>query len=257
MAIYCDTHVHCYDFSEIENLFAYAYSNVLTQGFNASNDQLVLFFTDGKRDKTWSKLQSLVKQNNSLGQWHLQRKECNKTLSVTNIDSKESITLVASRQINSSERLEFLVLGYEGDDEDGATAEKIIEKYSVDYLLICPWGVGKWLFSRGKLLTDLLKRFKGNVYLGDNGGRPWFWKFVPHFKQIQTTIFNGSDPLPLKDEIKRVASFGLRIDTQVREQLNAGCLIDLLKDESVDKTNFGKALGMFAFFKSRVSLSLN
>jgi len=257
MAIYCDTHVHCYDFSEIEDLFAHAYSNVLAQGFNESDDQLVLFFTDGQRDKTWSKLQSLLKENNNLALWNLQKLECNNTLSVTNLQTKANIILVSSRQINSSERLEFLVLGYDGDDEDGIKADQIIDKFSDDYLLICPWGVGKWLFSRGKLLTDLLRRFNNKLYLGDNGGRPWFWKFVPHFKLIETTIINGSDPLPLNGEIKRVASFGICLDTKVGEELNARILIGLLKDESVDKTNFGKALGILGFFKSRVSLTLS
>ncbi len=256
MAIYCDTHVHCYDFSEIDGLLNSAYSNVQAYSFDTEVDQLVLFFTDGRDDKTWAKLTSEVPRTGGLEQWQLQSTACDKSLSAIHSQTNAQITLVAARQINSAERLEFLVLGYDGEDEDGEDAQQIIEQFSNDFLLICPWGVGKWLFSRGALLRSLLARFRSTLYLGDNGGRPWFWGYVPHFQQTDQTIFNGSDPLPIKNEISRVASFGIKINTKQSKHANATQLIELLKDESVRKENFGKPMGVFAFIKSRFALAL-
>ncbi len=257
MAIYCDTHVHCYDFSEIDALLSFAYSNVRARGFDTQADQLILFFTDGRDDKTWANLTSAMQNTGGLEQWQLKSTPCDKTLSVTHSQTNAQITLVAGRQINSSERLEFLVLGFAGDDQDGDDAEQIVEKFSNDYLLITPWGVGKWLFSRGALLSGLLERFRSGLFLGDNGGRPWFWTYVPHFRQTKQTIFNGSDPLPIKGEISRVASFGVKINIKMSEQANATQLIDLLKDESVCKENFGRPLSAFAFLRSRFALALS
>ena len=257
MSIYCDTHVHCYDFSEIDSLLNFAYSNAKASYFDEQEDQLVLFFTDGRDDKTWMKLTSVIQNKEHLEQWQLKFTPCDKTISAIHLQTNAQITLVAARQINSSERLEFLVLGYSGDDPDGDDAEKIIEKFANDCLLICPWGVGKWLFSRGVLLSSLLARFRSGFYLGDNGGRPWFWSYVPHFRQTKQAIFNGSDPLPIKGEISRVASYGVKININKGEYTSAARLIDLLKNESVTKENFGKPMGIFAFIKSRFALALS
>ena len=255
MPIYCDTHVHCYRFSEFEDLLTCAYQNVASQSFSADNDVLVLFFTDGRRDKTWSKLKAVVEQGGELKGWVLEASKDANTLVAKNLNGEQLIYLMAARQINSIERLEFLILGYDGDDEDGATADSIINQFSDQFMVISPWGVGKWLFARSKILTALLEKYPSALYLGDNGGRPSFWRWVSHFNKTKQFVLNGSDPLPIADEIKRVASFGLCIEVDAQLPLSSQEVISYLKDKSIAKTNYGKPLALMPFIKGRLGLA--
>lgn len=253
MPIYCDTHVHCYDFSEFETVLDRAYENITGQSFDVDNDALVLFFTDGIHDKTWSKLITLKDQRGAFEYWKIEASSDSTMLIARHQDTKAKVHLMAARQLNSSERLEFLVLGFSGDDDDGETGQSIVERLAHEYLLICPWGVGKWLFSRGKILSDLIRKYPTQLYLGDNGGRPKVWASIPHFRQTKMPILNGSDPLPIKGELKRVASFGVFIEAPI-QGLNTRYLISLLKDSKVTKKNFGRPLGLIDFIKGRIAL---
>jgi len=253
MSIYCDTHVHCYQFSEFEALLDYAYENAVSQSFSSERDHLVLFFTGGLRDRIWPKLS--VEPSLGGNGWTLDATQDPNTIVAKQRSSERLIYLMAARQINSAERLEFLVLGYDGGDEDGKPANTIIERFSEQFVVICPWGVGKWLFGRGKLLSELVQKYSSALYLGDNGGRPKFWAWIKHFRQTNGFVFNGSDPLPIAGEIQRVASYGIRIEAQVKSALNSQMMIALLKDDSVTKRNYGKSLGLIAFIKGRFALA--
>ncbi len=261
MAIFCDTHVHCYDFSKIAELFDYAATNFLKQG--SAKDHFVLFFTDGQVDKTWVNLNKAVAPHYfssiDFGSWVLNKKPLQGSIIAKNKATGVELNLLPARQLNSKERLEFLVLGLSENDPDGDAAIKIVDKYSKDYLVISPWGVGKWLFGRSKILSNLL-RTKGSLFhLGDNGGRPWWWVWVSHFRQSPLTILNGSDPLPISGELARVGSFGVRLDVDLarsnkNEDLSCKQLIGLLRSESVPKQNYGKPLGLIRFLVSRYRL---
>jgi hypothetical protein len=54
----------------------------------------------------------------------------------------------------------------------------------------------------------------GNVFLGDNGGRPTLLRFPDFHRDIiggPLKILRGSDPLPLPAEADRVGSFGFTL----------------------------------------------
>ena len=47
---------------------------------------------------------------------------------------------------------------------------------------VIPWGAGKWFLSRGRLLSALVREFASPLlFLGDEAGRPWFWRYPGHF----------------------------------------------------------------------------
>ena len=107
MYIACDTHVHCYQFDKIAELLDQAVANFSRLTPKATHR--VLFFTDGNTDKTWNNLHALLEQGGVSQYWQF----------VLNTDSgfveakKEGdiVYLAPARQINSAERLEFLLLG--------------------------------------------------------------------------------------------------------------------------------------------------
>jgi len=72
MLIFCDTHVHCYEFDKMSALLDSALVNFKKAGVNGKN---ILFFTDGKVDRTWDKLRPLVDESQQLGSWILQYSE--------------------------------------------------------------------------------------------------------------------------------------------------------------------------------------
>ena len=78
--------------------------------------------------------------------------------------------IVAGRQIVSDEGLEILALACREPIEDGRPASTIVAELSArDALVVLPWGAGKWLGERGRLLGRLLAQEQGGIV----AGRQW------------------------------------------------------------------------------------
>lgn len=258
MRIYCDSHVHCYDFSTFDRLLDAAYQNLSRQAELDNQTQrsqlattFLLFFTDGRTDKTWPKIQDRLKHAQTLNKWSLDNDQ--QSGLVTAKQGNRHLLLAPARQVISAEKLEFLLLGCESDISDGAPASSLINEHQ-QFAVICPWGVGKWLGARGKLVSKLAKQFKANLILGDNGSRPSVWFFVPQFKQNNNTVINGSDPLPIDGELSRVGQFGVRFDMQ-NDTLDLASLVAQIKSPQVKKHNFGQLMGLIAFILTRWHLA--
>ena len=171
MRIACDTHVHCYQFELLPELLDSAMANLDKYVPNA--DAKVLFFTDGFIDRTWLKLQELIQQDGSAGEWQF---VFNQSLGLVEASKREQVVYLApARQVNTAGRLEMLLLGCHEELEDKQAANDLIEQYGDQYVLISPWGVGKWLGKRGRVLVDIMNFAKKPFALGDNGGRPFFF----------------------------------------------------------------------------------
>lgn len=125
----------------------------------------------------------------------------------------DSLLIFTGRQLVTRERLEVIIIGYPGEIENGLPAEEYIKRYSDQALVVLPWGVGKWLAKRHQVVSALLEKYQGQFVLGDNGGRPGWWRSIPHFRRaeaLQIPVLAGSDPLPVSSFVRRVASYGSR-----------------------------------------------
>ena len=123
----------------------------------------------------------------------------------------DTVDVYCATQVNSLEKIEVIVVGFRGTVPEGLVLEEYVEKYGEDYLLIFPWGVGKWLGRRGDLMMSQIDATKTPYALGDNGGRPFWWRRIPQFIKANekgVPILSGSDPLPVSSFQRRVASFG-------------------------------------------------
>lgn len=247
MKILCDTHVHCYRFEEFGDLCDAAIVNFEKQG---KSDAKVLFFTDGQTDKTWSRLQQeLASGFYKTGGWTLTY--LSEATLIQASKDQELLYLAPARQINSVNKLEYLLLGCDQALPEGMPDEDILDQFGGQYAVICPWSFGKWLGARGKLISDLAQRKPERFSLGDNGGRPWLWAWVPQFRNERSQVINGSDPLPLLGEIKRVGSYGIQFDLQGSE-LNLGNLVKTIK--ASQHKNFGSQLGLLKFISLQIAL---
>lgn len=127
-----------------------------------------------------------------------------------------SLIVVAGRQIVTAERIEILALGSLTRIEDGIDAERTIAVLrEQDAVVVLPWGVGKWLGARGKLIDRLLHEYP-DVRTGDIGGRPRFWP-VPQFKERRPSL-SGSDNLPLPGSDGQVGNFGSVVEAGISRE---------------------------------------
>ena len=152
----------------------------------------------------------------------------------------EMLYIVAGRQLVSEEGLEVLALMSSAQLPDGLPLRRLLEEVAAaGAVAVIPWAVGKWLGRRGRLLTALLEDAAAPAfYLGDNGGRPLFWRNPGHFRRAARAgipVLPGSDPLPLPGEATRVGSYGfalpgLRLDARrpadsLRRGLHQGAMV--------------------------------
>lgn len=126
-------------------------------------------------------------------------------------DTGQNMFILPGRQLVSNENIEVLVVGSAKPTEI-TSARGYLEQYANIFPVILPWGVGKWLGERGKVVDGLIREVaQYPFYLGDNSGRPNFWSGVPQFalaNEKSVPILPGSDPLPVIGQYKKTASYG-------------------------------------------------
>lgn len=129
----------------------------------------------------------------------------------------EAIVVVAGRQIVTAERLEVLALGCVDELPDGRQIRDVVRAVADrDALAVIPWGFGKWLGRRGRIVRDMIECPNGlALYLGDNGGRMRALARPPLFEWAERrglVVLGGSDPLPLPAHATRPGSYGSVLD---------------------------------------------
>jgi len=255
--IVVDGHVHLHDPASFGLLLDHARSNFARFCPRAAHGVLLLAGTNSSPDFKTIR-QHLVKSGNAAS-WTLQA--TSQTHGWKAMAPEGSLLwLITGRQLVTAEGLEVLVFGYE-EGENGMEIREILTKtHAAQGLAILPWGVGKWLGGRGKIVSHLLKDTPpGRIILGDNGGRPTLWTRVAQFsqaKKINIPILRGTDSLPLKGEINRVGSFGTIIQGALDPDAPASSFIRLLNDPASTMDDFGNAMGFIKFLKNQLLLRL-
>jgi len=285
MQIACDTHVHCYNFSELGQQLDFAQSNFAK--YAPSADARILFYTDGYVDRTWLKLNELIGsglESNSAknGSWVFALSQDMGLIEAVREQDGSVIYIAPARQLNTAGKLEMILLGCDEEIGDKWPANQLIRVYGDKYVPLMPWGVGKWLGKRGRVLIDLINHSSKPFILGDNGGRPFFWP-VPHFRfmdaleaqeQVEKSegdqgqnkphkwvknrlaTMNGSDPLPVSGEICRTASYGILFDMEKGKEISLKNILLQMKETDFEFQNYGKLMGLFPFIIKRIKMLL-
>ncbi len=127
-------------------------------------------------------------------------------------DGERQLSIVAGRQIVTAERLEVLTAGAAPAVADGRPLAAVIDELTAaGALAIIPWGAGKWLGRRGRLVSEAAGRMTAPMlFLADNAARPGCWPPPRVFREMERrgkAVLRGSDPLPLSGEEKRAGAF--------------------------------------------------
>lgn len=172
------------------------------------------------------------------------------------LDDTRRLLVLAGRQIITVEKLEILGLATTARMPDGMPAEQVVQKLdAADALVILPWGVGKWIGKRGKLIDRLLSAARpGRLFLGDNGGRPHFWKVAQFSSGLP--VLPGTDPLPLAGWSKAIGTFGSIVHGTLPAERPSMALKKLLRDPDTRIERYGKLAHPLNFVADQVRLRL-
>ncbi|MGR3465020.1 hypothetical protein [Limimaricola sp.] len=165
------------------------------------------------------------------------------------------LLLVSGRQFVSAEGLEILALGGRPADQGGLPAAEILARLGrMELPAVLPWGAGKWIGERGRLLRGLLDgAARPGVLLGDNAGRPFGWPRPGCFRD-GPPVLPGTDPLPVAAAADDAGRYGFVFDRQIPRSLPAAALRDWLLQLTGQPPVFGRRCGPVAFAHRQVML---
>ncbi len=251
-----DGHVHLYDNfdpdifinSILENFEKFG--NLDEPGF--SNAIKMIFLTEAKENDFFSRIEdnSLPIRNKDIHS----EKTGEKGTILLKRNGDTLFYIIRGRQIITKENIEILSVGPGAKIKDGLPAAEVLDILRErEELAILAWGVGKWLFRRGKVVKDLI-RDKNHplMVIGDNSARPSIWLkplIYRKSEKLGIPIINGSDSLPLEGEAEKAGSYFFK----VTGKFDPGKPLDSLKNILVSNEKrilfCGKRDSVISFFK--------
>ena len=261
--ILIDAHVHIHDCFKLEAVFDAAWDNfqyfaqkqACNQGF-----QGVLCLTEMEGVNYFEYLVKYAQSHTVISGWHLKTTQESVSIYARKNPERE-IAILAGRQVVTAEKLEVLGLITNSSIPSGlplvTTIKKILDGGG---LPVIPWGFGKWLGKRGKLLNQLLQNSDFPcLFWGDSGLRPTFIPQPQLLKQVQRKkipIISGTDPLSLTSESSRPGSFGVAITGNLSLATPGTELKQIILDDQSDLQSFGDRQKPLRFIYQQLALRL-
>ncbi len=261
-----DSHIHLHDISNLPGLL----DSTVREFRKAIGQQMadrpflgMLVLTEPRTRPTFASLRHEIKQSTAAGKgtWTLTGTEEAISLRATH-SGGDTLFLTSGQQIVTRENLEVLALLVLPEVPDGLSlAETVTEIVRLGGLAVLPWGVGKWLGTRGRIVSNFLdKNTKLPVFLGDNGGRPSFWKSIPQFRQAKKAgipILRGSDPLHCSHRRRGAGSYGNLLTCQIDMQQPGKSVRAALTNMHSSPAEFGKLEQPWHFCKDQLTLRIS
>ncbi len=256
-----DSHVHIYDCYDMNRFFTMAYDNFLTiskRDFEGALFSGILLLSETARDHWFEKLAALpeVARRQGKEDWLFTKTSESCTLAARS--GTRQLFIIAGRQIVTAENLEVLALCSRKTYAEGQPIDKVLDLViEQGGIPVIPWGTGKWLGRRGKILNRLLENRPQDFFLGDNSGRPVFWTKPAHFKKARAKgvrILPGSDPLPFPGELSQVASFGAACKARMDASRPAHTLKELFRAPGTIVSSYGDLESPLRFIKNQIAM---
>jgi hypothetical protein len=263
-----DAHVHIHPCYRPDDLLNNAYENLsAAQGSRVppADRALFLLMTECGADDYFGSLYALAhggtvaREKLALSQWTAVPTQ--EEDSVLAVSGERELFIVAGRQMACREGLEVLVLGTTRRLPDGLPIREVLaETAGWGVPRVIPWGPGKWLFKRGRLLNQLLEEFRrSTLFLGDEGGRPGFWGYPQHFARaaaLGVRDLPGTDPLPFPHDVTKVGRMGFRIRIPLDRTRPAASLLSVLRQPSTLPERFAVLESPLRFVRNQIGMQL-
>lgn len=272
-----DAHVHIHACYEPDELLGNAYANLSENGLApagsdvlAGGEALFLLMTECAGDDYFGALYERAQGREdihglSLKHWVITPTDEEVSVVATSASSNggpsRRLFIVAGAQIACREGLEVLVLGTRRRVPDGRPIREVLtESDSWGVPRVIPWGPGKWLFRRGRLLQQLVEEFrKPTLFLGDEGGRPIFWSYPQHFgsaARLGVRDLPGTDPLPFPHDVKKVGRMGFRVRIELDPARPGSSLLGVLRQQSTALERFAVLESPLRFVRNQIGMQL-
>ena len=258
--ILVDSHVHIYSCYNVKRFFNFAIKNFKSESKKLGSEKFIgiIFLTETKNDNYFTKLKE-NQFNNELETISLEPIESSEENSIVYKYEDNYLIIISGKQIITSEKLEVLALGATEALNYNESLGKSIEKInSIGALPVIPWGVGKWVGKREKIIKNFLET-NGDLkyFLGDNSGRPIFWS-TPKLFEIAggkgLFTLRGSDPLPLNSQEEKVGTFGFYFKASLDLNFPAKDVNKYLLNLQEALNNFGDLETPLNFFKNQFAM---
>ena len=156
-----------------------------------------------------------------------------------------NVLLLAGRQIITAERLEVLALGTDERWPDGQPIRDVLAQVRAARALpVLPWGLGKWLGSRGTLIQHLVANADpADFALADTYLLPVLTRRPPPLRRAEKRGFRilaGTDPLGRAGEETIAGRYGVLVEGPWNDQAPASSLLHLLRDPAVPLQTIGR-----------------
>jgi hypothetical protein len=263
ISVLIDAHVHLHDCFAPATFLESAFRNFEQaagrQGWAPALG--VLMFTESQGVDWFGRLAGLgsaTAKGSGLGTWAIEATSDPAALSAR--DGNRRLLIVAGRQVVAREGLEVLLLGTRDLVPDGrALADILAEGARHRAIRVLPWGVGKWLLRRGRLVSDLVaaEQAGSGFFLGDGAGRPFFWPTPRHFRaaaQRGIRVLRGTDPLPFPEQVGRAGSYGFRLEGSIDLSRPAEGIKAALLDPVSRLTSFGRLERAIPFVRHQIAM---
>lgn len=260
--IFVDAHVHIHDCFCLTYFFDAALKNfqqaALKTDHAKGRNTYILLLTESAGKNHYQKLAELARRRQTLSErnvlkWRLEPTPESCTLKAHRSDG-QSFYLLAGRQVVTAERLEVLALMTSCLFQEKQSLYQTVQAvYHSGGVPVIPWGFGKWIGKRGRILEQFLMKNDKPVFLGDNGGRPWFWPRPRLFEVAEAKggrVLPGSDPLPLPSEASRAGSFGFTMNSILTSYV-ARDLKRCLENKNLNFSAYGDSQKLIRFFKNQ------
>ena len=252
-----DAHVHLYDCYAPAEFLEHAAANferaAAEHGWPSGAGALLL--TESAGADWFGRLEA---GSAKLGRWTVETTPDRTTLLAR--DGVRRVALVAGRQVVTCEGLEVLLLGTRAAVPDRLPVREVLaEGKRLGALRVIPWGVGKWLFGRGRLLNELIEAARPDeaFFLGDIAGRPSFWSGPRHFARAarrNIRVLPGTDPLPFPSEVARPGRFGFRLAWPEDRPVSGEAIKAALGQGDVPLTPYGRPERFVPFIRHQVAM---
>ncbi len=262
--IFFDAHVHIHEIFTIDGMLDSARRNFARHAplpYAGPSATYFLLLSEAKSTDFFSILRNKADAfRPAPGGWRFFTTDESETLRASHEQWPDGrFFILAGRQVVTEERIEVLALATREKLTDGLTLDETVEAVRRrGGLAVLPWGVGKWLGHRGKILeTYIGKGTPEGLFIGDNGGRPVFWPEPRLFQTAEARgirLLPGSDPLPLPAEEARVGSYGGFMQGEVSSDHPAADLRRLLAERTYPIVPFGGRMGIGRFLQTQVAL---
>lgn len=257
-----DGHVHLHPCFELNAFFNAAYRNFSRwsgRSYRGAPFVGVLLLTEGAHEKGFERLLLYARnEQRDVESWRVVETKEDSSVMMAWGETKVLI-VISGRQIVTQEGLEVLAIGVRTHFGEGEPLASLIrETADRGALPVVPWGFGKWLGNRGRLVQDLLEdNDLPPFFLGDNGNRPALWPLPDIFNEAETRgIRNlaGSDPLPFSAEHRRPGSYGFALEAPLDTTEPTKDLKNMLLDTSIPLRAFGKGETAFQFVPKQIRM---